>query len=313
MKSSGATFPHGLMLHHGHRSGDGPRSQGSVSSEAFRELLEVHGPENFLTPAEWMERLEAGSLQDRHLCMTFDDGLRCQHEVFLPILEEYGIKAFWFVYTGIWEESPPMLEIYAHFRFNWFDSISDFYRIFFQTFRESGIPSPDPDDREAFIRERMRNFPYYTREDLEFRYLRDRHFTAAQYRELMDGLMARKGAEPERIARQLWMDRGQVAGLAGEGHEVGLHSHSHPTVMADLPAERQSREYERNYRILREVCGRRPRTASHPCNSYNADTLKVLGGLGIRCAFRANMKPAPSGGVNPSSLELAREDPANLR
>lgn len=313
MKRSRAPFAHGLMLHHGHDPAEGPSSQGSVSSEAFRELIEVHGPGRFLSPETWIRRAQEGSLRDGDLCLTFDDGLRCQYEVFLPVMEEFGLRGFWFVYTGVFEKPWPELEIYAHFRFNYFEDIGRFYEAFTEAFRSSGASPVDEEDRGAWIRRRKKNFPFYTIPDLEYRYLRDRHLEPGRYRELMDGLMAQKGADRDAIARKLWMSPEQLGDLEARGHAVGLHSHSHPTVMADLPAERQREEYQANFERLAGMLKEPPVTASHPCNSYNADTLQIWKELGIRCGFRANLKPAPSGEVNPTPLELAREDPANLR
>jgi len=52
---------------------------------------------------------------------------------------------------------------------------------------------------------------------------------------------------------------------------------------------------------------------AHPTNSYTAGTLDVLKRLGIRCGFRSNMVPARAGeGLNPTPLELARQDHANI-
>jgi hypothetical protein len=37
------------------------------------------------------------------------------------------------------------------------------------------------------------------------------------------------------------------------------------------------------------VLGDSPVAMSHPCNSYNLDTVEVLGEMGIQVGFRANM------------------------
>ena len=41
---------------------------------------------------------------------------------------------------------------------------------------------------------------------------------------------------------------------------------------------------------LNELLGESPISMSHPCNSYNADTLKVLKKLGIKIGFRSNFE-----------------------
>jgi hypothetical protein len=47
---------------------------------------------------------------------------------------------------------------------------------------------------------------------------------------------------------------------------------------------------------------------SHPCNSYNADTIAVLRDLGIEQGFCSNMSHGPAR----SAFEIPREDHANI-
>ena len=47
---------------------------------------------------------------------------------------------------------------------------------------------------------------------------------------------------------------------------------------------------------------------SHPCNSYSADTIGILRGMGIMLGFRANMEKIE----NMSMYEYPRQDHANL-
>ena len=50
---------------------------------------------------------------------------------------------------------------------------------------------------------------------------------------------------------------------------------------------------------------------SHPLNSYNHTTLKILKKMGTICGFRANTQ-TNNKKINSSFLEFAREDPANI-
>jgi peptidoglycan/xylan/chitin deacetylase (PgdA/CDA1 family) len=87
-----------------------------------------------------------------------------------------------------------------------------------------------------------------------------------------------------------------------------MHSHTHPTKMEYLSAAEQRREYGTNHDLLAALLGTRPTTVSHPCNSYSAETLRILADLGVRLGFRADVaRPVAS------MLELPREDHANLR
>ena len=49
-------------------------------------------------------QIKKKKLKRTDTCITFDDGLRSQFKYALPILNKYNIKAFWFIYTSIFEK-----------------------------------------------------------------------------------------------------------------------------------------------------------------------------------------------------------------
>ena len=54
---------------------------------------------------------------------------------------------------------------------------------------------------------------------------------------------------------------------------------------------------------------------SHPCGSYNNDTLQILNNLGIKLGFKQIMTVEPEKGmkkINNSSLEIARQDHSGI-
>ena len=61
------------------------------------------------------------------------------------------------------------------------------------------------------------------------------------------------------------------------------------------------------YDFLHTLLRQNPKTVSHPCNSYNADTLSILRNLNIEIGFRANMENHLL-----SEFEFPREDHANV-
>lgn len=70
----------------------------------------------------------------------------------------------------------------------------------------------------------------------------------------------------------------------------------------------QAEEYGKNFEHITQATGVAPTTMSHPCNSYDASTLSLLEGMGIRLGFCSNMGDVP----NRSKLEYPREDHANV-
>ena len=82
--------------------------------------------------------------------------------------------------------------------------------------------------------------------------------------------------------------------------------------------EAQLNEYALNKSILSKTI-QKPldyiKTASHPCGSYNNNSLKVLNKLGIKLAFKDSMlveKEKKMKKINNSNLEIARVDPFDI-
>lgn len=300
--------PYGLMFHH-FCGGRHVAGQGAITADEFAAIIEHAGPGNILSPDDWIEAATGGGLREGQTCITFDDALRCQYEIALPVLRDYRLKAFWFVYSSIFDGNEERLEIYRYFRTTAFADIKGFY----DAFRAALDASPHGAEAAAALSDfrpsaYLDAFPFYSDGDRTFRFLRDRVLGEAAYFEVMDAMVMAWRRDHPGLGELLWMDDAALAVLRDEGHEVGLHSYTHPTAMGGLPAERQRQEYQRNRDHLSGRLGIRPRTMSHPCNSYNADTLAIMRDFGIEIGFCSNR-----GAVARRSLyELPREDHANV-
>ena len=295
--------PAGIMFHHFH--GQGYRvSQGSISADDLRHMLEAVDTSRILPARVWVERAVDGRLRDGDLCLTFDDNLRCQFEIAVPVLREFGLSAFFFVYTSVNEGALERLEIYRYFRHEYFESMDEFYASFFAAVRRT----PDATDvRDALSmfqpREYLPGYTYLSDNDKRFRFVRDRVLGRDRYARLMDEMLETHGCVPAQAARNLWMSNAELLQLRSEGHVIGLHSHTHPTLLEALSSEDQTWEYTTNKAYLTRLLCEAPVAVSHPNNSYSSATLELLAGLGIAVGFRANMALSPS-----SALELPRHN-----
>ncbi len=307
------TIPHGLMFHHFH-GGRHPKVQGSISHKEFEEILEFVGPGRLLSPEDWLEKVQKGSLGNGDLCITFDDALLCQFEIALSTLERLGIKAFWFVYSGVFEGHLQRMEIYRFFRCSCFNEISEFYDIFFGKVLVTEFAQPVEEViKSADVEGILRAFPFYSIQDIRFRLIRDRLLPAKEYERIMEEMIQERGVEIEELSKHLWMNNHHLQYLTENGHQVGLHSYSHPMLLGNYPYEYQVNEYVRNYGHIQKVCRKKPQAVAYPANSYNDDTGRILKDLDVCCGFRSNMVPPRNDhGINPNNLELAREDHVNI-
>jgi len=304
---------HGIMFHHFHNEKH-QKGPGSISQEEFEGILNFIGLGRILCPLEWLERLRENRLTKEHLCLTFDDALLCQFEVALPVLEKYRLTAFWFVYSSVFDGRLEKMETYRVFRAKYFQSMDDFYALFFRKVFDSEfsrIANEVLVERE--IRKQIQLFPFYSVNDVKFRLVRDRALRKQDYERIMDEMIQERRVDLGELSKGLWMSNGHLRDLSSEGHVVGLHSYSHPTVLANLAYEQQFDEYQKNYLHIKEICRCAPVTMAHPCDSYNEYTLDILKRLGIVCGFRSNMFPRREGErLNPNQFEIAREDHANI-
>ena len=85
---------------------------------------------------EYISRAKNGSLQNSDVCLSFDDALKCQYDIALPILKDFNIDAFFFVYSSAFTENPDYLEIFRLFRNTIYEDLNDFYAEFLQTSAE---------------------------------------------------------------------------------------------------------------------------------------------------------------------------------
>ena len=51
-----------------------------------------------LNADEWIEKSKNKRLSNKDLCITFDDNLKSQYDIAIPVLKKYNLKAFFFIY-----------------------------------------------------------------------------------------------------------------------------------------------------------------------------------------------------------------------
>ncbi|MDB4313382.1 polysaccharide deacetylase family protein [bacterium] len=293
------------MFHHFHGDDHTP-GQGSILADDFEKIIKSYGS-RILSSEEWISRVVSGKLKSEDVCITFDDTLACQVDLALPILEKYDLTAFWFVYTSVFEGELELLEILRRFRHEAFPSIVEFYVEF-----ENAVDSGEfADLKEELISGydhlNWAAYPFYTSGDTRFRYIRDEILGKNNYEKVMMEMISKSGFSVAQLAEGLWMSREALKGLADTGHSIGLHTHRHPTTLTKLSYEEQVEEFGLNLKSITDICGMPPRTVAYPCNSYNADTLRLMQEMDIEVGFRANMRLGLG-----DDLELPREDHANI-
>ena len=309
-------FYHGIMFHHFHDNGIHTKGQGSIDKDDFHKMINFIGRNNILDADVFFEKSKNNKLKNNEVCLTFDDGIKCQIDVALPVLEELKIKSFFFVYTSVFSGKPDNLEIFRYFRMNYFKNINEFYESFYK--------SLDLDLKDFFkknyykIKYRKSKCPFYSIYDIKFRLVRNIFLTKNQYEKIMFSMIDDKKFYYKDFYKKLFFKKSDLQTLDNLGHLIGLHSHNHPTMLEKLNYEEQKNEYEKCISSISNILEKpknKIKYMSHPCGSYNDDTLKILKGLGIELGFKNLMiieKEKKMKKLNNSSLEIARADHSNI-
>ena len=125
-------FYHGIMFHHFHDNAIHTKVQGSIDKNDFFKMINFIGRKNILDADVFYEKFKNNKLKNNEVCLTFDDAIKCQIDIALPILEELKIKSFFFVYTSMFDGKPDNLEIFRYFRMNYFITVDEFYNEFYE-------------------------------------------------------------------------------------------------------------------------------------------------------------------------------------
>lgn len=294
-----------MMFHHFH-GGQIEPSQGSISSVDLARLVKwLQNGYSLIGPEHYTEKVLENNLEPRDVCLTFDDALKSQIEIAVPVLQRFKIKAFFFVYSGAFTEMPDTLEFYRDFRNSCFGTIEEFYQKFFALMKKEYPELYHRSDPPIVF---LSEFPFYTEGDRKFRFCRDNLLSELEYSFLMESMMNDSGYDREARKSRLFMSVDDLVDLKRQGHALGLHSHTHPTTIEKLPVNVQKSEYSNNYSFLKDIIGYRPWAMSHPCGRYSEKTLGVLNSLGITIGFRSSLSKASIS----SSLEIPREDHSNV-
>tara|TARA_B100000579_G_scaffold367768_1_gene328304 strand:- start:2105 stop:3034 length:930 start_codon:yes stop_codon:yes gene_type:complete len=304
------------MFHHFHDNGIHTKGQGSISKDDFYKMINFIGRKNILDADVFFEKLKNNTLKKNDLCLTFDDAIKSQIDIALPVLEDLKIKSFFFVYTSVFEGKPDNLEVFRYFRMNYFDNVNDFYNNFYKVLDKNLKNFFENNDEK--IQSKKIKFPYYTIEDIKFRLVRDMFLTKKQYEEIMFLMMKEKKFNFKEFYPRLFFDSNDLKKLDSLGHLVGLHSHNHPTILEKFDYDEQKNQYELNLSTISKILNK-PKSdikyMSHPCGSYNDNTLTILKELGIELGFKQIMTIEPEKDmkkINNSFLEIARQDHSQI-
>jgi len=301
------------MFHRFNDCKNNSTGQGSFSPSRLKEYIESIGKDNFFNIEDIINLRKKSIIPDGKILLTFDDGLFSQYQSAKPILDDYGIKSIWFIYTKILEKNFDENEILNFFISTYFSSFDEFYRIFESLISPNKI-NWDSKLFNIYCKEIDSKFNFYTLLDKKFRFLRNKILTEREFRSIVMEIIESRGLKFNELGNKIWIDENMIKEISADGHEVGLHSHTHPYEMKKLAYSEQFLDYKKNYDYLTRICSIRPISVAYPLGSYNYDTLRVMNKLDIRIGFissRNILKKYKN--LGDQLLSLPRIDSSNIK
>lgn len=256
---------------------------GVTPTELKTQLLTLASIGEFVSGEQIKEAiLDRRQLPERAIVITFDDGLREQFELALPVLMELNVPAIFFVNTNpIVNHSVETVHKIHLLRSRL--SSSDLMTLIVNCAGNVGMTVNFEIDRSRAVAHYRYDEPAVA--DLKYllNFMLDQ---AAQELVINSCFVQQFGNAESAISQRLYMDRDQVRELGKLGY-VGSHGHKHAPVGLRISTEVQADIVE-SLQHLKGWCGDRPCSFSYPYGSRQACPLSsapILRSLGIQFAF----------------------------
>ena len=289
-------YPHGVMFHHFHSFNFPKTGQGSINSKQFEKIINyLIKNYEILKPKEWLNESTNHNLKPQQICLTFDDCLFSQYKIPLDILKKYKLKAFWFIYSSVFNGELDSFEIYRKFRVQYYKNFNFFFKDFIKTYKNLHLKNIIQSKNNISkynkkIIQIKKSYPMYSHNDIVYRIIRDEVLEKEEFEIIMNQMIAKKNTTFKKISTNLWMKNKHLKVLNYQEHEIGLHAYNHPFALAKLSYREQYSQLHRNFNHINSCIKQKPFSIAYPNGSYNNDTIKILKKLKIKIGFCSNMK-----------------------
>lgn len=248
---------------------------------------------NVLPLDEAVLRLRAGSLPDRALSITFDDGYADNHDIALPVLEAHGLCATFFVATGFLDGGRM-----------WNDTVVESVRRCAGSvlaLGDLGLPGIDVLALDTVASRRSAIAALLG----AIKYL-----PPGQRQVAVDGVAQRAHAA---LPTTLMMTSAQVVALARAGMQVGAHTVSHP-ILASLDDDAALQQMQQSKSALEGLLGQPVHSFAYPNGRPGRDYLPRHALLARQAGFTLAVSTAPgAAGATDDVFQLPRFTPWDHR
>jgi peptidoglycan/xylan/chitin deacetylase (PgdA/CDA1 family) len=216
-------------------------------------------------------------LPERACLVTFDDGLRCQLDHALPVLERLEVPAVFFV------PALPLVEAHVltvHKLHHVRERLTDDQLA--AELEHTGIDVDDVDDEAA-----QAHYRYDTPSSARIKYLLNMTLPAAERDLVIDELFLHVQPDEASFCADLYMSSADVGALERSRRAVGAHSYEHRPLALLAPRDRK-RDLARCTATLEQLMGQPPRAFSYPhgtSTTVDVESARDVAASGFEIAF----------------------------
>lgn len=224
---------------------------------------------NLISPADVFVALAGGSLPDRAALISFDDGLRCQYEVALPVLEQKGIPAAFFSLGAPYSLHQAATVHKLHWlRSNLGDALVWSH---IKAMDASAVDGPHLDDVDEDVAQQHYRYDDVTTARLKFylNYVMPESFTI----QIAESLFPQTGMDEGAFVESYYMSADMLRDLAGRGW-LGSHGMSHRPLVG-LRRSDLNEELAGSRAVLENLTGTDIRMFSYPLGNAKAVNRSV--------------------------------------
>lgn len=255
---------HQILIFHRVLSEHDPMSPGEPTADWYRHLVKMLTASfEIISLDEALSQAEAGRLSGRTLSLTFDDGYADNYTVALPILEEFGAPATFFVASGFIDGGRM-----------WNDSIIETVRRLDPGTHQIDLPGMETFEISDWSSRRHAAASIITAW---------KHLPPAERQLRVDELAARAADLPT----DLMMTIAQLRALAASRCvTIGGHTRTHPILASQSDAQARD-EIEAGKRDLEGWIQREITLFAYPNGKLGRDYLPQHAGLVRQAGFKA--------------------------
>lgn len=243
---------------------------GAIDAAGFRSRIDwLRGWFNVLPLEDAVAAFGRGSLPERALCVTFDDGYADNATVALPILREAGVHATFFVATS-----------YLDGGRMWNDTVIEAVR---------AARGPRLDLAAIGLGEHAITTVAERRATVD-RLLAKLKYAEAERREGLASAVA--SAAGAALPDDLMMSSAQVRALAAEGMGIGAHTHTHP-ILARLDDPAARRDIGTGHEALAGIVRQPVALFAYPNGKPDTDYTRAHVRMVVELGFKAAVTTAP--------------------